>query len=99
MGLAFSLRLWSRISKKQPKQKQQSPLLFWMKETVLTMTLTLTFGQLAAHARGIVSNNFLDDLKLFYIANYALNAALVFSISVIAPYITNIILHSKEADK
>ena len=99
MGLAFSLRLWSRISKKQPKQKQQSPLLFWIKGTVLTMTLTLTFGQLAAHARGIVSNNLLDDLKLFYIANYALNAALVFSISVIAPYITNIILHSKEADK
>ena len=99
MGLAFSLRLWSRISKKQPKQKQQSPLLFWIKGTVLTMTLTLTFGQLASHARGIVSNNFLDDLKLFYIANYALNAALVFSISVIAPYITNIILHSKEADK
>merc|ERR1719273_2363645 len=33
-----------------------------------------------------------DDLMFFYIANYLINAVLVFSISVIAPYCTNFLL-------
>ena len=99
MGLALSLRLWSKISKKQPKQKQQSQFMVWLKGTVLTMVLTLGFGQLATYVRGLIPFASSDELIYFYIANYALNCVLVFSISVIAPYITNFVLHSNEADK
>ena len=99
MGLALSLRLWNKISKKQPKQKQQSQIMVWVKGTVLTMVLTLGFGQLATYVRGLIPSASPDELIYFYIANYAVNCVLVFSISVIAPYITNFVLHSNEADK
>ena len=99
MGLALSLRLWSRISKKQPKQKQQSQFMVWLKGTVLTMTLTLGLGQLASHARGMIPSSSTDELTYFYAANYVLNCILVVSISVIVPYITNFVLHSNDADK
>ena len=99
MGLALSLRVWSRISKKQPKQKQQNPFMVWAKGAVLTMTLTLAFGQMAIYVRGKFPASSPDELTFFYIANYVLNSILVFSISVIAPYITNFVLHSKESDK
>ena len=99
MGLALSLRLWTKISKKQPKQKQQNPFMVWAKGAVLTMTLTLAFGQMATHVRGKIPSASSDELTFFYIANYVLNCILVFSISVIAPYITNFVLHSKESDK
>ena len=99
MGLALSLRLWSKITKKQPKQKQQSQIMVWLKGTVLTMALTLGFGQLATYAKGLIPSASPDELTYFYIANYIVNCVLVFSISVIAPYITNFVLHSHDADK
>jgi hypothetical protein len=99
MGLAMSLRLWTRISKKQPKQKQQTPLMVWAKGAVLTMTLTLAFGQMATYVRGKIPASSPDELTFFYIANYVLNCILVFSIAVISPYITNFVLHSKDSDK
>ena len=99
MGLALSLRLWSRISRKQPKQKQQNPLMVWAKATVLTMTLTLAFGQTATYVRGKIPSSSPDELTFFYTANYMLNCFLVLSISVIAPYVTNFVVHSKESDK
>lgn len=99
MGLALSLRLWSRVSKKKPKQTQQSQFMVWLKGTVLTMTLTLALGQLASHVRGMIPSSSTDELTFFYVANYVLNCVLVFSISVIVPYITNFVLHSNEADK
>lgn len=99
MGLALSIRLWNRISKKQPKQKQQSPFLAWVKVTGITMILAYSFGQIAEHVRGRIPSSSPKDLTFFYIANYVLNCVLVFSVSVIAPYCTNFVLHSKDADK
>ena len=99
MGLALSLRLWSRISKKQPKQKQQSQIMVWLKGTVLTMVLTLGFGQFATYVRGLIPSSTPNELTYFYIANYVVNCILVISISVIAPFITNFVLHSSDADK
>ena len=83
MGLALSLRLWSRISKKQPKQKQQNPFMIWVKGTVLTMTLTLAFGQIATHIRGQIPSSSPDELTFYYIANYALNILQIISINLL----------------
>ena len=82
-----------------PKQKQQSQFLVWVKGSLLTMFLTLAFGLVASHMRGRIPSSSPNDLTFFYIANYAINCILVFSIAVIAPYCTNFVLHSKDADK
>ena len=99
MGLALSLRLWRGISKKESKQKNQSQFITKMKSTVLTMTFTLAFGQLANFLLAQVPSSTSDELMLFYLATYVLNALLVFSITVIAPYCTQFILHSKDSEK